>query len=453
MMTGRPAAPVTHRQVLAVAVPMILSNVTTPLIGAVDTAIIGQLGEAHLIGAVAVSAIIFTIVFWAFGFLRMGTTAFTAQASGANRRKEVRATLYRALVIAALIGLVIIAAQAVIAAAAFPLMGASPAVEQAARDYFDIRIWAAPMTLANYALLGWFVGLGRAGTAFGLQLLLNGTNIALDVLFVMGLGLGVPGVALGTAMAETIAAVAGIALAFAPAIAGPKVRLARVFDAAKLRRLFAVNRDIMIRTLCLMFAFSFFTAQGARGGDLVLAANAVLLHFLSISSHFLDGLAFSAEVLTGRAIGARDERRFDDAVRLSSVWAFGLSALLSLFYFIAGGLVIDIMTISPEVRISAREFLFWAALAPVAGVAAFQLDGVFIGATRTQDMRNMMILSLAVYLLAWAILSNAFGNHGLWAAMLVFFVVRALSLMARMPALRHAVFRAPSRPLQARSSG
>jgi len=418
---------------------MIFSNVTTPLIGAVDTAVIGQLGAAHLIGAVAVGATIFTFFYWAFGFLRMGTTGLTAQASGAERNREVLATLYRALLVAGAAGAAIILLQWPIAEAAFALMGASPEVDDAARTYFAIRIWSAPAALANYALVGWFIGLGRAGMAFRLQLLLNLTNIVLDTLFVLGFGWGVAGVAAGTLIAETGAALVGLAVALRAA-GGLRIRLWRVFNAAKLRRMVAVNGDIMVRTLSLLFAFSFFTAQGARAGDMILAANAVLMHFLSVSAYFLDGVAYATEALTGKAIGARDPVRFRDAVRLSSIWAAVLSVAAGAVFWLSGGAVIDLMTVNEAVRALARDYLVWAALAPVIGVACFQLDGIFIGATRTRDMRNMMLVSLAIYLLAWAALTPTFGNHGLWAALMILFVTRALTLAARMPALKRAAF-------------
>ena len=419
---------------------MIFSNVTTPLIGVVDTAVIGQLGAAHLIGAVAVGATIFTFFYWAFGFLRMGTTGLTAQASGAERNREVLATLYRALLVAGTAGVAIILLQWPIAEAAFALMGASPDVDKAARTYFAIRIWSAPAALANYALVGWFIGLGRAGMAFRLQLLLNLTNIGLDTLFVLGFGWGVAGVAAGTLIAETGAALVGLAVAL-HAASGLRIRLWRVFNAAKLRRMIAVNGDIMIRTLSLLFAFSFFTAQGARAGDLILAANAILMHFLSVSAYFLDGVAYATEALTGKAIGARNRVRFADAVRLSSIWAAVLSCALGSAFWLGGGWLIDVITLNEVIRDLARTYLSWAALAPVIGVACFQLDGIFIGATRTRDMRNMMLVSLMIYLLAWAALTPPLGNHGLWAALMTLFVARAMTLAAHLPALMRDAFR------------
>lgn len=435
------SAPLRHRDVLAVAVPIMLANVTTPLIGLVDTAVLGQLGEARLIGAVAVGAMIFSMLYWAFGFLRMGTTGLTAQAAGAGAESEVAATLFRALLIAAAAGGLLVLLQRPIGAAAFLLVDASAPVEAEAGDYFAIRIWSAPFALANYALLGWFIGLGRAGTALALQLLLNLTNAGLDALLVLGFGLQVEGVAIGTLAAEVTAAGCGLwlaARAMWPALR--RLTRTRLFDAHALLRMLAVNADIMVRTLCLLFAFSFFTAQSARGGDVVLAANAILFGFFSLSSYFLDGFAFACEVLVGQAIGAGRRQRFRHAVRLSSLWAAAFGLLLGLALATVGGAMIDLMTVNAEVRATARAYLLWAAATPVAGVAAFQLDGIYIGATRTADMRNLMMLSLAIYLAAWAVLTPSFANHGLWAALVMFFIARGLLLAVRYPALERAAF-------------
>jgi MATE family multidrug resistance protein len=432
--------PLTYRQVLSVSLPIVLSNVTTPLLGVTNTAAIGRLGEAHLIGAVAIGAIVFSLMFWAFGFLRMGTTGLTAQADGSGDAREVGAILLRALLIAAVAGAGLILLQKPAEWLAFSFIEASPAVEAEARRYFAIRIWSAPFTLANYALLGWFIGLGRTRLALFTQLGLNGLNIVLNVALVSGLGWSVQGVAFGTLIAEAVAAGGSLWLASRTLQArksGLPWRLA--LDGDGLRRMIVVNADLMIRTLCLLFAMTFFTAQAARGGDVILAANEILLQFINLSAYLLDGFAFAAEVFTGRAIGAAKRARFRAAVRLSSICAASVAAAVSLVFAASGGALIDAMTTNAEVRAAARLYLPWAVAGPLAGVACFQLDGIFIGATRTAEMRNMMLISLAAFLASWAALTPLFGNHGLWASLIVFSIMRAITLGIRLPALeRHA---------------
>lgn len=435
---------ITHRSVLALAVPVMLSNVSTPLIGIVDTAVVGQIPDPAQIGAVAVAALVFTFVFWAFGFLRMGTTGLTAQALGARDGDELLACLGRSLLIAGAVGVALIVLQWPIREAAFGLLDGGARVEGLARTYFDIRIWAAPATLANYALLGWFIGRGRAGTALVLQLTLNVSNVALDVLFVLGFGMGVAGVALGTLLAECIAAGVGLALAWVH-VRGVDGRWsrARLLDAARLTRTLAVNRDIMIRSMALICMLLWFMAQGAKQGEVVLAANAVLMHFVSTASYFLDGLAFAAESLVGRAVGAAKRAMFDAAVFVTTLWAVLLAGALSLAFLLAGPAVIDLLTVDAATREAAREHLAWAALSPLVGVWAYQLDGIFIGATRTVEMRTSMLLSLAIFLAAWWLL-RGWGNHGLWAAYYVSFVARAVTLGGHFPRLARGVGASPS---------
>ena len=432
-------APLTHRAVLAIAGPIMLSNVSTPLLGVVDTAVVGQLPEPAYIGAVALGALVFNFVFWGFGFLRMGTTGLTAQALGAADGVELRASLGRAVLIAVAIGAGLIALQWPIGEIAFALLEGSPKVEALARAYFDIRIWAAPATLLNYALLGWFIGLGRVRLALVLQLLLNFTNLGLDVFLVLGLGLGVEGVALGTLLAELVAAGAGLLLAARHLRQlGGRWNRARLLARDRLRRTLAVNGDIMVRSLALIVAFVWFMAQGAKQGDTILAANAVLMHFIAIAAFFLDGLAFAAEALVGRAVGAADRAALLSAARISTGWALGFALAACALFALAGPTAIDLLTIDESVRATARTYLPWATLAPLAGVWCFQLDGIFIGATRTAQMRNAMLLSLAIFLAAWWMLTPL-RNHGLWAALYVLYAARALTLLHALPALIRSV--------------
>ena len=433
------AGAVTHRSVLALALPIMLSNVSTPLLGAVDTAVVGQLPDPAYIGAVALGSLVFTFLFWAFGFLRMGTTGLTAQALGAGDVTAVHAALGRSLLIAGGVGAALIALQWPVREVAFALLQGSERVEGLARGYFDIRIWAAPATLANYALLGWFIGRGESRRGLMLQLLLNLVNIVLDLVFVLGLGWDVRGVTTGTLIAEYVAACAGLLLAWRSWRAGgARVSWAALLERAALRRALVVNGDIMVRSLALILVFVGFTSQGARQGDVLLAANAVLMQFIGLAAYFLDGLAFAAEALVGRAIGAGRRRDLLEAARLSTGWAGAVALLLSLVGLVAGGLLIDLLTVDPGVRATARAYLPWAAWAPLVGVWAFQLDGIFIGATRSRPMRSSMLLALAVFLGAWLLL-QPWGNHGLWAAFHLHYLARALALGRHLPALLRSV--------------
>ena len=434
-----PSLPLTHRSVLAIAVPVMISNVTTPLLGVVDTGVVGRIPDPAYIGAVAIGALIFTLVFWAFSFLRMGTTGLTAQAHGAGDADEVLAVLGRALLIAVAVGIAIILLQWPIREAAFAVLEGSERVESLARGYFDIRVWAAPVTLVNYALLGWFIGLGRTDLGLVLQVLLNTTNIALDLLFVLGFGWDVRGVAFGTLLAETVAAAVGIAIAAREAARlGGRFSLERVRIPARLKQTLVVNVDIMIRTLALLAVFVWFNAESARQGDVILAANAVLLQFMAVAAFFLDGLAFATETLVGRAVGAAQRARFAAAARIATLWAVAIAAVISAALAAFGPAIIDLLTVDADARHTAREFLPWAAAAPLLGVWAFQLDGIFIGATRTADMRNAMLVALAIFAGAWWLL-RGLGNHGLWAAFYVHYFARFGGLAYYYPRLLRSI--------------
>ena len=431
---------VTNARVLAIAVPMTLSNATTPLLGVVATAAIGRLGQAHVLGAVAIASIVFDCLFWLFGFLRMGTVALTAQALGAGDRAEERATLVRALLLAGLIGLALIALQVPLAAVTFALMGASPEVTQAAQIYFAVRIWSAPLALANYTLLGWFVGLARANTALAFQVVINVTNAAMIALLVIHFEMGVAGAALAAVIAEATGAAIGLAMALR--ILGMRLpEASRVFDVQRIMRMFRVNRDILIRTAALIAAWLFFAAQGARGGDVVLAANSVLHNFVLVGAFFLDGFASAAEQLCGRAVGARNDLAFSRAVKLSLSWGFGFGIAATIVFLVLGPQLIDLMTSNDAVRQVARHYIVYSALASVIGTFAFTYDGIYIGATWTRDMRNLMLITLMLYFAVWW-LTRSLGNSGLWLAILIFLGSRGLLQAARFPALARRTFEA-----------
>ncbi|PLX37513.1 MAG: MATE family efflux transporter [Hyphomicrobiales bacterium] len=434
---------VTHRGVLAIAVPMTLAYLSTPLVGLTDTAVIGRLGDAALLGGIAIGAIVFDVLFTTFNFLRAGTTGLTAQAFGADDVIEQRAILVRSVLVALAAGLVVIVLRQPLLDLGMMAMSASAEVEAAGRSYFEVRIYATPFVLLNYTILGWFLGLGRARTGLLLQLLLNGVNIVLDIYFVAELGWGVEGAAAATLIAEALTAIAGGVLALAATTHGERPAWSTIFCADAFKTMFAVNRDIMIRSFSLLAAFAFFTREGARAGDITLAANAILMNLFLIGGYFLDGFATAAEQLAGRAIGARWRPAFDRAVTITFVWSIGLGGMLSAIFFAFGPMLIDGLTTNGEVRDVARVFLFWAALTPIVGAVAFQMDGVFIGSTWSDDMRNMMLASLAAYFAIWWFAVPVWGNHGLWLALLAFLGLRGVSLYWRLIKRRERAFASP----------
>ena len=430
---------VSTAQVFAIAGPAMLANLTTPLIGIVSTTAIGRLGDAALLGGVAMASVIFDCMFWLFGFLRMGTLAFTAQAIGAGEAAQTRLHLMRGLNVAALIGAGLIALQLPLAAVLFQMMGGSETVTRAARGYFNIRIWSAPLALANYVVLGWLIGQARAGLALAVQVVINVVNMAATAALVLWLGAGIAGAAIAAALAETSGLAIGLFIAWRVAGGTLAVPRAELFDRAGLMRMLSVNRDIMIRTAALIAAFLFFTAQGARAGDTTLAANAVLNNFLLVSAFFLDGLANAAEQLCGQAYGAGDRSAFSAATRLVVQWGLGFAIVVAILFALFGAKLIDVMTASEDVRRAARDYLIFVAFSPLLSVFAFAFDGVYIGATWARDMRNLMLASLAIFLGSWFAL-RSFGNAGLWAAQLAHYGARGGLQALRYPSLLKASF-------------
>ena len=427
-------APLTRASIARQAWPIILANASVPLLGLVDTAVIGHFGSTADLGALALGALLFNFIYWSFGFLRMSTTGFVAQAAGAGDEAEVRAALLRPLLLGVALGLAVWVLQWPLVAGYFALMDASAPVAETGTAYFSARVWGAPAALALYALCGALIGLGRSRTLLAVQLLLNGLNAALDVYFAGVLDLGARGIGLGTAVAEWVTCVVAAWLVWRRLRerhrdGEPFLPWARIRDAARLRRTLAANGDIMIRTLCLLAGFGFFARQGAGLGDATLAANHLLLQLVSFSAFFLDGFAFVAEARVGAAVGARDRALFRRAVRLTSELAGVTAAALAIGLWLAGGVIIGWLTSLPDVAAMAHAYLPWAALYVLLSVAAFQLDGVFIGATGTAQMRNAAVVSLAVFALCAWTGANAWGNHGLWAAMVVFVIARAAALL------------------------
>ena len=429
---------ITHRRVLTIAIPIVISNATVPILGAVDTGVIGQLGAAAPIGAVGIGAIILGALYWIFGFLRMGTVGLTSQALGAGDKREVAALFFRATGIGVLAGLGFILFQAPMFAGAFWVSPASAEVEALARDYMSIRVWSAPAAIAIYGLSGWLIAQERTGAVLMIQLLMNLSNILLDLWFVLGLGLGVEGVAVATLIAEWSGLVLGLYLcrSVLNGLAWPMWQ--QIFDRLRLIRMAQVNLDILIRSVLLQAGFVSFLFFGADLGDVTLAANQVLLQFVYMASYAMDGFVFAAESLVGQAMGARAVAQLRRGASVTAIWAFGSAVFMAAIFWALGPVVIDVMAKDASVQEAARMYLPHMALAPLLGALAWMLDGVFIGATRTRDMRNMMIVSFLGYCVLVALLLPGLGNHGLWLAMNGFFILRGMSLALRYPALERA---------------
>lgn len=439
-----PTETVSYPYLIKKAWPIILANASVPLLGIVDTSVIGNVGSAQDLGAIAFGSLIFSFVYWGFGFLRMGTTGFAAQADGAGNQEEVRAILGRSILLAVALGLALILLQWPIKQLAFTLLSGSESVEGVAQSYFSIRIWGAPATLCTFALMGLLIGLGNSGLLLIVQLFLNGLNIFLDIWFAGFLGWGAQGIALGTVLAEWATVVfAGLliirelerrntpATAFWP--------MARLFDRDSFLKLLSANADIMIRTLILVFSFAYFVNSSAGFGDVSLAANYILLQLISFAAFFLDGYAFVVESLVGSALGARRRIRFDSAVNKSTILAAFTALCLALLLWFFGGSVIAVLTDIAAIRLEASQYLPLAAIYIFLSFAAFQLDGIFIGASFTREMRHAAMLSIAVFLLASELLIGPFGLSGLWWAMVMYVVARAAALLLFYPRLRAAL--------------
>ena len=434
----------TYREIIARAWPIILANATVPLLGLVDTAVIGNLGGVADLGAIALGSLIFSFVYWSFGFLRMSTTGFVARASGAGDQAEVRSVLGRALIAAVVLGVVLIAVQLPVKFAALQLLSGSNEVENGAAAYFAIRIWGAPATLATFALMGCLIGLGASRRLLAAQLFLNLLNAFLDVFFAGVMRMGAEGIALGTLIAEWTA------LLFTFYLVRNRLHQrmsqgerfwswGKIRQAEKFRALMSANGDILVRTLLLVFSFAWFTDQSARFGDTQLAANYVLLQLIAFSAFFLDGFAFVAEAQVGQAAGAGSLRRFDVAVKKTSVLA-GVAALgLALTIVFAGDWIIARLTDIEAIQSGAGAMLYLSAIYVLLSFPAFQLDGVFIGVTQTRALRDAALISCALYMLAWWLLVGPFGITGLWWSFILYVVVRALALLLFYPKLRSVI--------------
>lgn len=418
-----------HNAVWRIAAPMIVSSVTVPLLGMVDTAVMGHLGNPIFLAAVAVGATIFSVLFMGLNFLRMGTTGITAQGFGAGDNDTVREALGQSVITALALAMLIIIARPVLASTALTLLAPSEQVATLTREYFSIRIWSAPASLCNFVLIGWLIGMQNARGPLAIMLITNLVNIVLDIGFVVQLGMDVSGVALATLIAELCGLATGIVFVRAELARHPGSSTAiHLFVLARYRRLFDVNANLFVRTMALMFVFAFVTAQGARMGDTILAVNALLMNFQLFMSYALDGIAFAAEALVGKAIGARDRDGMLLAVRRTLQWSLLFAAGFCGFYLVAGGWIIDLMSDIELLRATARDYLPWLIISPLISVWSFLYDGVFVGATRSKEMMFIMVGStLFVFLPTWFGFAEI-GNHGLWLAFTLFMAARGAGM-------------------------
>ncbi len=420
----------TNKQILNLAIPNILSNLSIPLLSSVDTALVGHLQGLEHLGAVAVGGMIFNFIYWGFGFLRMGTTGLTAQAFGNNNLKEIAMILGRALLIAAAIAIALLVLQVPLAALSFYLVKASPEVEVFARDYFYIRIWAAPATLGIYAIQGWFLGMQNAKYPLYMALLVNFSNILLSVLFVNYFGMQSAGVALGTVCAQYLGIVFSFFLFF------NKYKeythhfiLRHLLESKALKRFLFVNSDIFIRTICLVFVFSYFTAASAAFGDDILAANTILMQFWTILAYGIDGFAYAAESLVGKYVGANSSELLKQSITALFVWSIGMGVVFSLLFFTFDSQLLSLYTDKPDIIALAQEYIWWTIFAPLINGICFIWDGIFLGATDTVALRNsMLICTFLIFLPVFFGLKGSLGNTALWLAMTLFMVARGITL-------------------------
>ncbi|HDJ32966.1 MAG TPA: MATE family efflux transporter [Bacteroidetes bacterium] len=417
-----------NRKILNLAVPNIISNITVPLLGMVDLALVGHLDSAVYIGAIALGGTIFNFIYWGFSFLRMGTSGFTAQACGRRDLQEATLWLVRALGVGLAGAILVLLLQRPIGWLSFTLFGGSKEVEYWAARYFYIRIWAAPATITLYAFTGWFIGMQNARFPMIITLVVNLLNIGFNALLVLGAGMRSDGVALGTVLAQY----SGLGTAIWLYMryyrkSGRNIVILKVWDKDALKRFFLINKDILIRTLSLIFVFTFFTAKSASRGDIILAVNTLLLQFFMVFSYLIDGFAYAAEALTGKYKGGGNQPMLKKTVQYLFAWGFALSILFALSYLAGGEFLIRKLTSNREVIAVVQPYMFWTVVIPLITFPAFLWDGIYIGVTASAGMRNSMLISLVlVFLPGYYFLTPILGNQGLWLAMMLFMITRGV---------------------------
>ena len=419
-----------NKRILNIAIPNIISNITIPLLGIVDLALVGHLDSEAYIGAIALGGMLFNFIYWGFSFLRMGTSGFAAQSYGKKDFSESFYILYRALFVGFIGAIFLLIMQKPIDLLSFFIINGSEEVEFFARQYFYIRIWAAPATIALYSISGWYIGMQNAKIPMIIAITVNLLNVGFNVLFIKVFGMKSDGVALGTVLAQYMGLI--VALIF---LSKNSKRLKQhlifkeILQINALKKFLNVNKDIFIRTICLVFALSFFTAKSAKYGDTLLAVNTLLLQFFMIYAHIVDGFAFAGEALAGKYFGAKDKLNLIKVSKLLFYWGLIMAGIFTIAYFFGDNLLLRILTDNTELIQNIQAYLFWVYLIPALTFGAFIWDGIFIGVTASASMRNAMLIStFLVFIPSYFILHHFFYNHGLWAAFMLFMIARLVAL-------------------------
>ena len=422
---------ITYRQVIALAVPVMLANISVPMVGIVDTAVMGRYASPDYINAVAIASVLFSSIFWAFGFLRMGTGGLIAQAFGADDTDRMALTTARSLLVAVVIGLLIIIGGVLWFRIGMHFMASSERLTELTYAYYQIRLYAAPVTLSLYVVFGTLIGLQRMRSLLALQLLLNLCNITLNILLYQITDWHVRGVAIATVLSECLTLAVGVCLIhkhLTPVLGRWDELKDRFFNPAAFARLWQISRDLFIRTICLTIAFYWMTALSSYQGAYVLAANTILIHLMHLMAHCLDGFAHAAESLVGYAYGRRDRIAFNRAIRVCTEAAFALAVALTILYAVFGEALVRLISRDETVQVETYRYLWWVVASPLIGVWSFMLDGIFTGITHTREMRNGMLIALTCFLISTLLLVPALDNHGLWLSYCVLMIARAATL-------------------------
>ncbi|WP_078596375.1 MATE family efflux transporter [Evansella clarkii] len=431
----------THRNYLALAVPLIIAGISTPILGAVDTAVVGRLPDPAAIGGVAIGAVIFNTMYWLLGFLRVSTSGFTAQAEGAKNEKEIILSFLRPMILAVLFGMLFIILQQPVLKISLVLFGGSDAVSTFAATYFSIRIWGAPFLLLSYVVIGWLIGMGKVRLSLIAQVSMNLLNIILNILFVLGFGWGVAGVAYATVISEVGVVLFGLMfILWKNKRKIAKIKPAMVMESEAILKMIKVNSDLFLRTICLLAMTIIFTSKGASMGEVTLAANAILLQIHYIMAYLFGGLANASSIITGRAIGGKQQALYHRAFSLSAQWGMITAIILSFIIFVLGDQIVALFTTIEDVRVFTSGYLIWMVVFPVVGYWGLQLEGIFSGATEAKSIRNSMALALILFLLAIWLLEPLYGNHGIWIAFVLFSLARSVFLSLFVPKLTRSKF-------------